>query len=114
VLGGNYLNGEESMQGTQSARRDNLVRGAQLLNIPWSRIDGVGSSLDGWGGLRAVVPDRFPVAGPIAQAPGLWVATGFASRGLSWSSLVGDLIAAALTQEPLPLENDIIAKISQI
>jgi tRNA 5-methylaminomethyl-2-thiouridine biosynthesis bifunctional protein len=114
VLGGNYLNGEESMQGTQSARRDNLVRGAQLLNIPWSRIDGVGWSLDGWGGLRAVVPDRFPVAGPIAQAPGLWVATGFASRGLSWSSLVGDLIAAALTQEPLPLENDIIAKISQI
>jgi tRNA 5-methylaminomethyl-2-thiouridine biosynthesis bifunctional protein len=69
--------------------------------------------LPGWGGQRAVVPDRFPVVGRVAGSAGLWVATGYASRGLSWASLVGDLIAATLMNEPLPLENDIIAKISK-
>jgi tRNA 5-methylaminomethyl-2-thiouridine biosynthesis bifunctional protein len=82
------------------------------MNIPLPRSAHV-QSLKGWGGQRAVVPDRLPVVGPVLGAPGLWVATGFASRGLTWASLAGDLIAASLTNEPSPLENDIIARISK-
>lgn len=113
VLGGSYLNGGDSAEASASARQDNLARGAQLLNIPLPRTAHAHSSLKGWSGQRAVVPDRFPVVGAISGSPGLWVATGFASRGLSWASLVGDLIAARLTSEPLPLENDIIAVIGK-
>jgi tRNA 5-methylaminomethyl-2-thiouridine biosynthesis bifunctional protein len=83
------------------------------LNIPLPRRAHAQLPLKGWGGQRAVVPDRFPVVGPVLGSPGLWVATGFASRGLTWASLAGDLIGAYLTNEPLPLENDIMTKISK-
>ena len=111
VLGGSYLNEGGSAEALILARQQNLERGAQLLNIPLPRSQPLKSPLTGWGGQRAVVPDRFPVVGPVSGSPGLWVATGFASRGLTWASLAGDLIAAYLTNEPLPLENDIIARI---
>jgi tRNA 5-methylaminomethyl-2-thiouridine biosynthesis bifunctional protein len=113
VLGGSYLNQGDSAGASALARQDNLARGALLLNIPLPRNAHAQSSLKGWGGQRAVVPDRFPVVGPVWGSPGLWVATGFASRGLTWASLAGDLIAARLTNEPLPLENDIIARIGK-
>ena len=113
VLGGSYLTAGGSPEAVTLARQQNLERGAQLLNIPLAQREGARGSVTGWGGQRAVVPDRFPVAGPVLGSPGLWVATGFASRGLTWASLVGDLIAARLTNEPLPLENDIIAIIGK-
>jgi tRNA 5-methylaminomethyl-2-thiouridine biosynthesis bifunctional protein len=113
VVGGSYLNEAASPEAVALARQENLERCAQLLNISLPRSACAQSTLKGWGGQRAVVPDRFPVVGPVAGSAGLWVATGFASRGLSWASLVGDLIAAALMNEPLPLENDIIARISK-
>jgi len=113
VLGGSYLNEGGSAEASARARQDNLARGAQLLNMDLPRGAHAQSPLKGWGGQRAVVPDRFPVVGPLLGSSGLWAATGFASRGLTWASLVGDLIAASLTNEPLPLENDIIARISK-
>ena len=113
VVGGSYLNEAASPEAVALVRQENLERCAQLLNISLPRSACAQSTLKGWGGQRAVVPDRFPVVGPVAGSAGLWVATGFASRGLSWASLVGDLIAAALMNEPLPLENDIIARISK-
>ena len=45
--------------------------------------------------------------GELAHAPGLWMAAGYASRGLSWSALMGDLIGARLMGEPSPLERDL-------
>ena len=113
VLGGSYLNEAASAEAVALARQDNLERGAQLLNITLPASARAQSLLAGWGGQRAVVPDRFPVVGPVSGFAGLWVATGYASRGLTWASLAGDLIAASLTNEPLPLENDIIARISK-
>ena len=113
VVGGSYLTEAGSVEAVGVARQDNLKRGAQLLNITLPLSARAQSLLAGWGGQRAVMPDRFPAVGPVSGAAGLWVATGYASRGLTWASLAGDLIAAPLTNEPLPLENDIIAKISK-
>lgn len=58
----------------------------------------------GWSGHRAVVQDRLPVISPLKYAPGLWLAMAYGSHGLSWSCLGGELIAAALCDEPLPIE----------
>lgn len=69
---------------------------------------------NGWAGWRAVLPGRLPAMGAVDEDRSLWALAGFASRGLTWSSLAGDLVAAALNSEPLPLETDIIDKISQI
>lgn len=68
--------------------------------------------LPGWAGWRAVLPGRLPAIGPVPGTPGLLLATGYASRGLSWSALAGDIIAAILCGEPLPLEDDLLAEIT--
>lgn len=76
-------------------------------------------------GFRPTSPDRRPMIGalPCAQVPanpvptmlwkverlpGVLVVNGFGARGLVWSALAGELIAAQLEDEPLPLESDLI------
>ncbi|MBM3386324.1 MAG: FAD-dependent oxidoreductase, partial [Betaproteobacteria bacterium] len=57
-----------------------------------------------WAGLRCTLPDRVPAVGGLdAQWPGLQVCAGMGARGLSLSVLSGELIAAQLEGEPLPL-----------
>ena len=60
-----------------------------------------------WAGVRCASPDRLPLVGPVDPAlqPGLWVNTAMGSRGLTFSVLCGELLAARLHGEPLPLEN---------
>ena len=62
----------------------------------------------GWAGSRAVIRGRLPAFGPIRHAPGVWLACGYASHGLTWSALAGDVIAAMLNAEPVPLERDLL------
>jgi tRNA 5-methylaminomethyl-2-thiouridine biosynthesis bifunctional protein len=39
--------------------------------------------------------------------PGLYGALGYASRGLTWAALGGELVASMIEGEPLPLEGDL-------
>ncbi len=59
-----------------------------------------------WAGVRCASPDRLPLVGPLDEstAPGLWVCTAMGSRGLTFAVLCGELMAAWLHAEPLPLE----------
>ena len=54
-----------------------------------------------WAGVRCVANDRRPLVGPVAD--GVWVSTGMGSRGLSFAAMCGELLAARLHAEPLPL-----------
>lgn len=112
VVGSTYVHGAAEALVTPSGWISNLSRAAGLLNIPELAARFEGRTPSGWAGWRAVLPGRLPAIGPVLQAPGLWVACGFASRGLTWASAAGDLIASALNGEPLILENDIIEAIS--
>lgn len=59
-----------------------------------------------WGRVRCASHDRLPIAGPVSQAaPGLWASTAMGARGLTLSVLCGELIAAQLHGEPLPLDH---------
>ena len=63
-----------------------------------------------WSRVRCTAYDRIPVTGPVsADEPGLWILTGLGSRGLTLSMLCGELLAARLHGEPLPLD----AKLAQ-
>lgn len=64
-------------------------------------------SVQAWAGVRCASPDRLPLVGPVddARHPGLWVSTAMGSRGLTFAVLGGELLAARLHGEPLPLEN---------
>lgn len=116
VVGSRYVHGAERMDTSPAGIQGNMDRAASLLGEQY--YSGMFNknqtqAMQGWAGWRAVLPGRLPAVGTVEAVEGLWLATGFASRGFTWASLAGDLIAAALNGEPLPLERDIIDKISQ-
>lgn len=59
-----------------------------------------------WAAVRCAAHDRLPIVGPVDQARlgGLWVCTAMGARGLTLSLLCGELLAARLHGEPLPLD----------
>lgn len=64
-------------------------------------------ALRSWSGVRCTSSDRRPLVGELA--PGLWASTAMGSRGLTFAALCGELIAARLHREPLPLESRLAA-----
>ena len=63
-------------------------------------------SVQAWASVRCTAHDRLPIVGPIdtAALPGMWVCTAMGARGLTRAVLCGELLAARLHGEPLPLE----------
>jgi glycine oxidase len=58
-----------------------------------------------WAGIRVGTPNRLPIVGPHPKLPGLWVFTGLGSKGLLFSSHLGQLLALnMITSTDLPLE----------
>ena len=57
----------------------------------------------GWAGVRCVTPSRLPALGPL-DLPDLWLCSGMGSRGLTFSALCAEVLAARLHGEPLPIE----------
>jgi tRNA 5-methylaminomethyl-2-thiouridine biosynthesis bifunctional protein len=86
----------------------NMQRLRQLL--PAGEID-IADVLDRgpvsqWSATRCVTHDRLPLVGPVDEPAksGLWLCVGMGSRGLSFSALCAELLAARLCCEPLPME----------
>lgn len=76
-------------------------------------------------GFRPTSPDKRPMIGAVPFAtsagdraptvlrnverlPGILVVNGFGARGLVWCALAGELIAAQIECEPLPLEQELV------
>ena len=59
-----------------------------------------------WAGLRPYTKDKMPVIGPVESVPGLFVAGGHEGLGITLSTGTAELIAQAVTGQPLaqPLE----------
>ncbi|WP_234026678.1 FAD-dependent 5-carboxymethylaminomethyl-2-thiouridine(34) oxidoreductase MnmC [Melaminivora suipulveris] len=79
---------------------------AQSLAPAFAEPPGAGMPVRTWAAVRCAAPDRLPLVGPLdAQTlPGLWVSTAMGARGLTLALLCGELLAARLHGEPLPLE----------
>ncbi|THD77225.1 MAG: FAD-dependent oxidoreductase [Phenylobacterium sp.] len=65
-----------------------------------------GRPLAGRAALRATTPDRLPIAGR-ADADGLFLLTGFGSRGFSLAPLLAEQVAALALSAPPPLPSDL-------
>ncbi|MES2383117.1 MAG: FAD-dependent 5-carboxymethylaminomethyl-2-thiouridine(34) oxidoreductase MnmC [Pseudomonadota bacterium] len=67
-----------------------------------------------WAGVRCASPDRLPLVGAVdaLAQPGLWLSTAMGSRGLSFAILSGELLAARLHGEPLPVEQRLAQALS--
>ncbi|HEX7888107.1 MAG TPA: FAD-dependent 5-carboxymethylaminomethyl-2-thiouridine(34) oxidoreductase MnmC [Ramlibacter sp.] len=77
--------------------REVMPRAAEVVQSATAR-----GELRSWSGVRCASSDRRPLAGELE--PGLWLSTAMGSRGLTFAALCGELIAARLHGEPLPLE----------
>ncbi len=62
--------------------------------------------VNSWKNTRCVTTDRLPAVGPLeaSDTPGLWICAGLGSRGLSFSVLCAELLAARWGLEPWPVE----------
>ena len=61
------------------------------------------ATIRGRAAVRAVTPDREPLAGALPGAPGLFVLTGLGSRGFTSAPLLAEHIAAVIAGAPSPL-----------
>jgi tRNA 5-methylaminomethyl-2-thiouridine biosynthesis bifunctional protein len=120
VVGATYDFDDESPEPREESHAGNLERLGRLLPGAGVSLDPAG--LAGYVGFRCVAPDRLPLIGALPDAGaapaasrerelprlnGLFGAFAYASRGLTWALLGGELIASAVAGEPLPLEGDL-------
>lgn len=121
-LGATYDFGSEARDLTAEAHAKNLDRLPQMLpGAPLPSLRAL-QSPEGRVGFRSLTPDRMPIAGalpgdlPVGDAsrttggdssPGLYCLLGLGSRGLVWSSLLGDYVASVIEGSPSPLPLDL-------
>jgi tRNA 5-methylaminomethyl-2-thiouridine biosynthesis bifunctional protein len=108
--GATYASGDAPPTAAQG-NESNLSRLAQL-HPPSAAVMAlrmVDSSIQAWHSTRFTTPDRMPLVGRLdvsvspSNPPALYVNSGFGSRGLSWSVLCAELLAAQIGNEPLPM-----------
>lgn len=114
IGGSTYVTGTTLSIMTAQGHHENREKVTALLSDKSLQLGWPRQLADGWAGWRAAVRDRIPVIGPIAQTDGLWLACGFGSRGLTWSALAAELLAARLNHEPIPLERGLLKKIAPV
>ena len=100
----------------------NLDRLQRLTGLHASKLEFAGQGRVGW---RVQVADRQPICGPVPaariastqrmdharfvpRAPGMFVATALGGRGITLAPLLGELLAAQICGEPLPLGADLV------
>jgi tRNA 5-methylaminomethyl-2-thiouridine biosynthesis bifunctional protein len=106
-LGATFERGETCAEVTPEGHAENLRNLAEVL-------PGVPVSLQGaagWAGIRATSPDRLPIIGQAVDAdgvpvPGLYLSLAHGSRGALSGPLGGAMLAAMITGQPLPVEED--------
>jgi len=79
--------------------RRNLATLASALPALAAKV--AGQRLEGRASVRAVTPDRLPIAGEVA--PSLYALTGFGSRGFSLAPLLAEHVAALALGAPSPI-----------
>jgi tRNA 5-methylaminomethyl-2-thiouridine biosynthesis bifunctional protein len=88
VLGSTYERPVLNLHPTKQADEDNIIRfNRSFPNWP------LGEIIDHRCAVRSVWHDRLPAIGPVPNLPGVFMSTGFASRGLLWAALAGWIIS---------------------
>jgi tRNA 5-methylaminomethyl-2-thiouridine biosynthesis bifunctional protein len=110
IVGATYEHDNLDTHPRRESDESNLARLESILpgaagNIDIERVIGRAS-------LRAVLPDRLPLLGPVNGRQGVYIAAGYASRGVVWAGLLGETLTSMMLHEPLPLEREVVYAIS--
>ena len=107
IIGSSFQRNDFDVNTRQEDLESNLQQWAELMPALQSEIlQGVDrTQAHSWASIRSALPDRVPVVGEFLHPhfKGLQVCTGMGARGISWSVLCGELLAAQLNHEPLPM-----------
>ncbi len=127
VVGATYDLDRSDLAPDAASHAQNLARAARMLPGSTESIDI--AHVHGAVGIRCVARDRMPMLGALVdlaaarenaamhtgahlidlpRLPGIYAAFAFASRGLAWTLLAGELLAAQLEGEPLPIEGALV------
>lgn len=98
VLGATYERPVLDLEPTPQADEENITRFTKAFP-DWP----LGELVDHRCAVRSVWHDRLPAIGPVPDMPGVYMSTGFASRGLLWAALGGWLVADHCLGQPLDL-----------
>ncbi len=132
TLGASYNIGDNCVDVRPGDNRANLEKLRNTDRALGSILPDNGDQLSGRTGFRCTTPDYLPIVGPApdmaamqqrfaplrknARAdiplpgsyyPGLYVSCGYGSRGLSYSPLAAELLAAQICGEPAPMERQL-------
>lgn len=107
IVGASFQRNDFDLNTRHADLQSNIQQWAELMPALAAEIQqGVDlTQTQSWASLRSALPDRLPAVGAF-QHPhftGLQVCTGMGARGISWSVLCGELLAAQLNHEPLPM-----------
>lgn len=106
VVGATYEHDDHDTVPRREGDRINLARLETILPGAGARIQV--EAVAGRASLRATLPDRMPLLGRVSGQTGLYVAAGYGSRGVVWAGLLGEALADLMTDQPLPLERDLM------
>ena len=129
ILGASFISDETNIDIRQAEHADTIQKVKKI--IPELKIKNT-DKLKGRAAIRAVSSDRLPIVGSVAKeiefegnfkqaalgsarekypAPqshqGLYLATGFGSRGLAWIPICTETLACVLNNEPSPLKKSL-------
>ena len=110
VVGATYEHDDDDSAPRRASDLANLARLEAILPGAGERCALAAAS--GRAALRATLPDRLPMLGAVGGQAGLYVAAGYASRGVVWAGLLGEALADRITRQPLPLEADLMRAIA--
>jgi len=110
LVGATYEHDDEDTTPRLESDIANLARLEAILPGAGERF--TGDEVSGRASLRATLPDRLPLVGAVGEQAGLYVAAGYASRGVVWAGLLGEALADRITQQPLPLELELMRAIA--
>jgi tRNA 5-methylaminomethyl-2-thiouridine biosynthesis bifunctional protein len=102
TVGSTYDHNDDDPNLRASSHAANLERLAHILRGARPEVDA--ASLEGRVGFRCVASDHLPIIGALDVENGLYGALAYGSRGLVWASLLGELLACLIEDEPLPLD----------
>lgn len=94
---------DDTLRADDHAR--NLAQLREWLPTPWQELGGDAAEVTGGRtGFRCQSRDFLPLAGPVPEAPGLWLDIAHGSRGITGTPLCAELIASAIFDEPCPVD----------
>lgn len=109
LIGATYEHDDDDSAPRTASDLANLARLEAILPGASAGVDA--RTVEGRAALRATLPDRLPLLGAVERHAGLFVAAGYASRGVVWAGLLGQALADRITAQPLPLEAELMRAI---